>query len=542
MPGGRVTALCRGKGRIYLERDMDIGFQNVSGEGWRADCVLSFAFEKDDPSAWSPALWQKAPWLLISPALRDFTGKKEERALLYGHPAAPLSRVLLCGLGKKDAFDLCVFRDAVAKAAQTCRAKGFAVIGITVEALDHLARQAAAHNREILLRESVAAVRLALYRAEGYRSEAKMREDDAPADPRSLEFLCTGEHIPDSARRAALQGEAEAAGVRLARDLGNGPANHITPAALAEKAQKLAGEHGFACTVFDGDAIRARGMGALLAVARGAAADPRFIILEHCPKGKEEDKPVVIVGKGVTFDSGGISLKPAAKMWEMKSDMGGAAAVLGLFAAIGAMPGADELPRVIGLVPATENMPGGNAARPGDVVTTLSGKTVEIKNTDAEGRLILCDALTYAQREWTPAALLDIATLTGACVLALGDYGTGLFTEDRKLRHALLDAAQAAGDLVWPLPLWNDYDANLKSDVADMSNIGPREGGAINAALFLRRFVEKGTRWAHLDIAGPGWVAKPSALSPVAGATGVGVRLLCRLLCDADAAGAPAGA
>lgn len=517
---------------------MDIGFQNASGEGWRADCVLSFAFEKDDPSAWSPALWQQAPWLSISPALRDFTGKKEEQALLYGHPAAPLSRVLLCGLGKTDAFDLCVFRAAVAKAAQTCRAKGFAVIGLTVEALDHLARQAAAHNRETLLRESVAAARLALYRAEGYRSEAGMREDDAPADPRSLEFLYTGGPVPDSARRAALQGEAEAAGVTLARDLGNGPANHITPAALAEKAQKLAGEHGFACTVFDGDAIRARGMGALLAVARGAAADPRFIILEHCPKGKEQDKPVVIVGKGITFDSGGISLKPAAKMWEMKSDMGGAAAVLGLFAAMGAMPGADELPRVIGLVPATENMPGGNATRPGDVVTTLSGKTVEIKNTDAEGRLVLCDALTYAQREWTPAALLDIATLTGACVLALGDYGTGLFTEDRNLRHALLDAAQAAGDLVWPLPLWNEYDANLKSDVADMSNIGPREGGAINAALFLRRFVEKGTRWAHLDIAGPGWVAAPSALSPVAGATGVGVRLLCRLLRDTDAPGA----
>lgn len=516
---------------------MLIRFQNASGGGWRADCVLSFAFAKEDPSASAPVLWDQAPWLFISPALRDFSGKKEEQALLYGHPKAPLSRVLLCGLGAKDAFDLSVFRTAVAKAVQTCRAKGFAVIGISVEALDHLAYLSTTESRETLVREAAAAALLSLYKAEGCRSGAGEQEDDTPADPRAFDFLFTEAHTPDDAHRAARQGEAEAAGVRLARDLGNGPANLVTPAALAEEAKKLAAAHGLACTVLEGDAIREKGMGALQAVGRGAAADPRFIILEHCPKGKENDRPIVIVGKGITFDSGGISLKPAAKMWEMKSDMGGAAAVLGLFAAMGALPDADELPRLIGLIPAAENMPGGDATRPGDVVTTLSGKTVEIRNTDAEGRLVLCDALTYAQQEWTPAVLLDIATLTGACVIALGDHGTGLFTEDGKLRHALMDAAQATGDLVWPLPLWKEYDTNLKSDVADMSNIGPREGGAINAALFLRRFVAKDTRWAHLDIAGPGWVDKPSAISPVAGATGMGVRLLCRLLRDTDALG-----
>lgn len=179
--------------------------------------------------------------------------------------------------------------------------------------------------------------------------------------------------------------------------------------------------------------------------------------------------------------------------------------------------------------------PGGNATRPGDVITTLSGKTVEIHNTDAEGRLILCDALAYAQQQWNPAVLLDFATLTGACVVALGDYGTGLFTQDKLLRRAVMDAAEHVGDLVWPLPLWDQYDANLKSDVADMTNTGPREGGAINAALFLRRFVEKSVRWAHLDIAGPGYVVKASPLHPVPGGTGVGVRMLCRLLRKKDA-------
>ena len=514
---------------------MDIRFQNSAGDSWRADCVLAFVFEKDHPSAYAPVLWQRAPWLEISPALRDSTGKKDEQIMLYGHPDLPLSRVLLSGLGGREKFTMNVFRAAVAKAVQACQARSFATIGLPVEILDRLVALSVADSREILVREAAAAALLALHKTEGYRSLAGEEEGGGPSGPRAFSFLFTEQHTPDPAHRAARQGEAEASGVILARDLANGPANHVTPEVLAEEAQKLARAHGFSCTVLNGGQIRERGMGTLWAVARGARVDPRFIILEHCPKGKERDKPVIVAGKGITFDSGGISLKPAAKMWEMKSDMGGAAAVLGLFAAVGALPDADELPRTIGLIPAAENMPGGDATRPGDVVTTLSGKTVEIMNTDAEGRLVLCDALTYAQQEWTPAVLLDVATLTGACVVALGDYGSGLFTDDKMLRHAILDAAEDAGDLFWPLPLWDDYDSNLKSDVADMTNMGPREGGAINAALFLRRFIEKDTRWAHLDIAGPGWIAKSSPLLPVAGATGVGVRLLCRLLRDADA-------
>lgn len=508
---------------------MDIRFQHASGKGqslpWTADCVLVFAFAEEAPASFAPSVWETAPWLEISPGLRDFHGKKEERSLLYGHPESPLSRVLLCGLGSREAFSMRSFRDTVARAVHYCRDKGFATIGLPVENLDRLPE--AAGGRERLIRESVVAALLSLHRNDVWRSK---RDEESPADPRWLAFLFTEPETPDEDHRAARQGEAEADGVLFARDLSNGPANCLTPAVLAEQAQTLAKECGFGCTVFDREQIETKGMGALFAVGRGSAQGPRFIVLEHCPKGKEQDKPLIVVGKGITFDTGGISLKPAAKMHEMKGDMGGAAAVLGFFRALSSFADADELPRVVGLIPAAENMPGGDATRPGDVVVTLSGKTVEILNTDAEGRLILCDALTYAQQEYTPAAVIDLATLTGACVVALGDYASGLFTEDKALRGAIMDCAEDAGDLVWPLPLWDDYDASLKSDVADFSNMGPREGAAIIAALFLRRFIEKGTRWAHLDIAGPGYVVKSSPLLPVPGGTGVGVRLLCRLL------------
>ena len=510
---------------------MDIRFQNASGGEWRADCVLVFSFEAASPAAVAPALWKNSPWLEITPALRDFSGKQDEQALLYGHPDLPLSRVLAAGLGKTEKFSLNIFRAAVAKAVAFCRARNFATLGLPVEVLDSIAKTAKV-TREVLVKEAVTASLLSLYRCDAYRSKKAEGEDtdDKGADPRWLALLFTEKETPDPAHRAAREGEAEAKGILLAQDLSNGPANYITPSVLAEEARKLARAHGFTCKVLDAQQIQDAGMGAFWAVARGAKEEPRFIILEHCPKGKEAQDPFIVIGKGITFDTGGISLKPAAKMHEMKGDMGGAAAVLGFFAALGQFPDADDLPRVIGLIASTENMPDGNATRPGDVVTTFCGKTVEILNTDAEGRLVLCDAFGYAQKEWKPTAIVDLATLTGACVIALGDLGTGLFTDDGTLRRAIMDAAEYTGDLVWPLPMWDDYDPNLKSDVADMANIGPREGGSIHAALFLRRFIEKGTRWAHLDIAGPGYVVKPSPLHPVPGGTGVGVRILCQLL------------
>lgn len=511
---------------------MDIRFYNSSGDGWQTDCALAFICEGENPAASHPALAAAAPWLDISPGLRDAAGKKDERTLLYGHPDNAIPRVLICGLGPKEDFSARRLRDAVAHAARLCRDRGYARVGLPAESLERLALLTESSSRDDLIAEAVAAAGLALHKGGLCRSTPDADEADQPV---TIGLLFAEPHTPEPAQRAARRAEAETGGVLLARDLSNTPANLLPPAELAEKARSLAASGGFACTVLDAGELRRLGMGALLAVGNGSENEPRFIILEHCPKGRENDKPVIVAGKGITFDTGGISLKPPAKMHEMKGDMGGAAAVLGLFAAVAAMPDADELPRLIGLIPTAENMPGGRATRPGDVVETLSGKTVEILNTDAEGRLVLCDALTYAQREWTPAALIDIATLTGACVIALGDYGAGLFTDDAVLRDALLEAAAACGDLVWPLPLWDEYDENLASDVADFTNMGPREGAAVNAALFLRRFIDKKTRWAHLDIAGPGYVAKSSPTLPVPGGTGAGVRLLCRLLRDKKA-------
>lgn len=508
-----------------MEMNMEIRFQNAAG-GWSCDCALIFVFEGTAPRDSAPALWESSPWLEITPGLRDFRGKKDEQTILYGHPELPVPRVLVSGLGKKEDFNLNTLRLAVAKATLFCRSRSLETLGLPAETVQAPA-EAAGVSREAALKEAVLSALVGLYRCDEFRSENK--ETETP-DPRWLALMFTDKETPDPARLAARQGEAEAAGMLLARRLVNGPANLVTPVVLGEEAQRLAARHGYTCTVFGESDIKEMGMGAFWAVARGAREKPRLIILEHCPRGKEEDPPLILVGKGITFDSGGISLKPAAKMHEMKGDMAGAAAVLGFFSALGEMPDKDELPRVIGIIAATENMPDGDATRPGDVITTLSGKTVEILNTDAEGRMVVCDALTLAQKEWTPKAVIDIATLTGACVVALGDLGAGVFTEDGELRELILESADMNGELYWHMPMWKEYEPLLKSDVADMANTGPREGGAVNAALFLRRFVEKGTRWAHLDIAGPGYVVKPTALSPVPGGTGTGVRIFCHLL------------
>ena len=510
---------------------MEIRFQPATGREtpWGASCTLVFVFEGETPEEAAPALWQQAPWLGITPGLRDFSGKKDETLLVYGHPDLPLSRVLLAGLGKREKAKLHPFRLTLAACAQQCRARRFESLGLVAENMEHLGK-AFSLSRENIAAEAVLASLLGLYRYASLASPHAREEDaELPPNPAFLAFMLSEKQVPDPFRRAVRIAEAEAAGSLFARDLVNGPANLITPSFLADTAEKLAGKHDFSFAVAGAEEIRRLGMGAFWAVASGAEQEPKLITLEFAPRGKENDQPLVFVGKGITFDTGGISLKPAAKMHEMKGDMAGAAAVLGLFAAIAAMPEPENLPRIIGLVAATENMPGRMATRPGDVITTLSGKTVEILNTDAEGRLVLCDALTYAQQQWKPKALVNIATLTGACVVALGDYAAGLFTDSSALRRLVMDTAEQHGDLFWPLPMFEEYEVNLKSDVADFTNMGPREGGALNAALFLRRFIEKGTEWAHLDIAGPGYVTKTTSLHPVSGGTGVGVRLFCAM-------------
>jgi leucyl aminopeptidase len=345
------------------------------------------------------------------------------------------------------------------------------------------------------VRHAVSGVREAFYRFDALKTQKK-----APAPAlRSVTLAVAGSSVPAPAERALEEAIASADGVDLAKTLGNLPPNICTPTYLAEEARKLAREFKLGYEVLEQRDMEKLGMGALLAVARGSHQPPKLIVLKYLG-GAKKQKPIVFVGKGITFDTGGISLKPSGEMDEMKFDMSGAGSVLG---AMRALAGMRAPLNAIGLVATCENMPGGNATRPGDVVTTLSGQTVEILNTDAEGRLILCDALTYAER-FEPDVVVDIATLTGACVVALGHIATGMFANDDKLAAELDGAADDAWDRVWRMPLWEDYQEGLRSNFADMANIGGRPGGAITAASFLARFTRK-LRWAHLDVAGTAW-------------------------------------
>ena len=340
------------------------------------------------------------------------------------------------------------------------------------------------------------------------------------AEPRKLAHVVLGMAQVSAQHEAATrQAQALVRGVEVAKEWANRPANHATPSALASMARAIAKRSHLQCKVMGPREVERLGMGAFMAVARGSAEPLRFIVLEYC-KGRSSNAPVVLVGKGITFDTGGISMKPAAEMDEMKFDMSGAASVLGVFEALAELQ--PEL-HVVGLIPATENMPDGQAVKPGDVVTSMSGQTIEILNTDAEGRLVLCDALTYAER-YKPRAVIDIATLTGACVIALGAVRSGLFSADDALAAALQEAGEAAGDLCWRMPLDDEYAEGLKSRFADVANVGGRAAGSVTAAKFLQRFARK-FPWAHLDIAGTAWRSGAAK-----GATGRPVGLLLEYL------------
>jgi len=355
-----------------------------------------------------------------------------------------------------------------------------------------------------------------------YRFDELKTQKKAPAPALAAVTLAVPSGpVTDQARAAVREAAATADGVALARRLGNLPPNICTPAFLAEEARKLARQFKLGLEVLERRDMERLGMGALLAVTRGSHQPPKLVVLRHLrgPKGRA---PLVLVGKGITFDTGGISLKPAAEMDEMKFDMSGAGSVLG---ALRALAGMKAPVNVIGVVATCENMPGGNASRPGDVVTTMSGQTVEILNTDAEGRLILCDALTYTER-FKPDAVVDIATLTGACVIALGHVASGLFANDEKLAAQVRAAGEEAWDRAWPMPLWDDYQEQLRSNFADMANIGGRPAGSVTAACYLSRFAKK-LRWAHLDVAGTAWKSGRDK-----GSTGRPVPLLVRLALD----------
>ncbi|MFM1907702.1 MAG: hypothetical protein RLZZ591_1379 [Pseudomonadota bacterium] len=342
------------------------------------------------------------------------------------------------------------------------------------------------------------------------------------AEGRHLESVVLGvpgSDVPVALSTALAQARATLSGIELAKEWANRPANHATPTMLGQAAQALVRFPKVECEVLGPEEVHALGMGSFAAVAKGSQEPLRFVVLRY-KGGAAKDAPVVLVGKGITFDTGGISIKPAAEMDEMKFDMCGAASVLGVFQALGELQPAVS---VIGIIPSCENMPGPQAVKPGDVVTSMSGQTIEVLNTDAEGRLILCDALTYAER-FKPSAVVDIATLTGACVVALGGVRTGMFSSSDELAAQLLDSGEETLDTCWRLPLDEEYGEGLKSNFADMANIAGRAGGAVTAAKFLQKFVGEHA-WAHLDIAGTAW--KSGAAK---GATGRPVALLVEFL------------
>lgn len=502
---------------------MDIRFQQGPASAWRAQAVLTFAFEGEDVRKKSATLIDAAPWFDIAPAFQDFYGKKNEVIVLYGHPSAPVPRVVLVGLGKQESFNADILREAVASGVEQCRKYKIDNIAFDVERLASLN-----DDKERMVQEAVFAAFMPSYSYEEFRTTRK----EAWFTPKTCALL-----FPlscDSALcDAARLGEAAARGVCYTRDLVNSPANVVTPSYMEERAENLAKRYGYSVRVLNRNDIVDAGMGAFAAVAKGSDEEPRLIALEYCPKGQENTKPLVFVGKGVTFDSGGISLKPSANMKDMKDDMAAAGAVLGFFEAAGQLilSGKEDVlqRRIVGVMPCTENMPGGHATRPGDVVRAFNGKSVEIINTDAEGRLILADALAWAQKEYEPSVLVDMATLTGACLVALGNDVAAVFATDDALAQTVSDAGARTGEPYWHMPLWDRYFEPLKSDVADMQNSAGREGGTNVAAQFLKQFVNDDQRWAHLDIAGPAYRSSKNALCRE-GATGFAVRTLFELV------------
>jgi leucyl aminopeptidase len=452
----------------------------------------------------------------------DFRGKRGETAVFYPRGAIPARRVLVVGLGSREAFSLEAVRWAAAAAARKVRDLG-------VQSFSSIVHGSGAGGIavESAAQATVEGAILGLYRYQ----ELKNKPPDRP-DPERFTLVQFDPASVPAVEAGVRVGQIAAGAACLARDLVNRPANYATPSDLADLALEIAGEFDtMRCQVLSESDAHALGMGAFLGVAQGSEEPATFVILEHNP-GREDLDTVVLVGKGITFDTGGISLKPAEKMDRMRGDMGGGAAVLATLSAVGHL----DLPlHVVGLVPATENMPGAWAYKPGDVLVALNGKTIEVINTDAEGRLILADALAYAAR-FEPKAVVDLATLTGACVIALGrGVAAGAFCADEDLLARLQAASQASGERIWHMPLYDDYLDRIESLTADLANTGGRFGGVGTSAMFLKQFAE-GYPWAHLDIAAMSFEERPATPKRPAqlqkGATGFGVRLLVQFLRD----------
>ncbi len=437
------------------------------------------------------------------------------KTTLIHHPKGRIeaARILVVGCGKDKRLAAKSFTEIVSAAADALQSSGASDALSFLTELDVAERDLAWKVQRI-----VEASRTAVYRFDELKTDAK-----PPKYPlRKLTVVVKDREAVKAAKAGISRGLAVANGVDLARTLGNRPGNLCTPSDLADQAHLLKQQFpALRVQVLEETEMSKLGMGSLLSVSRGSRQPAKLIVMQYKGSATSEN-PVVLIGKGVTFDSGGISIKPGAAMDEMKFDMCGAASVFGTVSAVAEL----ALPiNLVGIVPATENLPDGDASKPGDIVTSMSGQTIEILNTDAEGRLILCDALTYADK-FDPDVVVDVATLTGACVVALGHHATGLMSNDQELADELLAAGRTAGDRAWQLPLWEEYDDQLASNFADMANIGGRSAGAITAGCFLGRFT-KDYRWAHLDIAGVAWKTGKAK-----GATGRPVPLLTQFLME----------
>ena len=496
-------------------------------------------FEESDAAVMESALHRYLRDVL---AVGDFKGEDQEVAVLYPLGQAPPGRVILVGLGSRSEFSLETARRASGVAVKRALKLGVSELSITVHGPGGPDAFGGPVGRGALggpgdpdasgapagpgppgfelgdcAQATVEGLLLGAYRYD----EFKAGDTDRPG-LESVAVVTPQRAQAYEIRDGIEAGQISAEGTTMARDLSNAPGNAMTPRKLASAARKMAGETGLKCRVLKRKDIAKERMGALLAVNAGSEEPPRFIVLEHGEASDGTDT-LVFIGKGITFDSGGISIKSSGGMEEMKHDMSGAAAVIGAMRSIAL---SKPSLHVVGLVPATENLPDGRALKPGDIITTRSGKTIEVINTDAEGRLVLADALEYAER-YSPAAVIDLATLTGACVVALGHAATGMMGNDDGLQDRVRAAGEAAGERVWPLPLWKDYHDLIKSHIADVKNTGGRWAGALTAGAFLAKFVER--PWVHLDIAGTAYTDKREPYCPK-GATGVGVRLLLQLV------------
>ncbi len=493
---------------------MEYTVKSGNPEKQRIGCVVIpvYASRKLSPSA---KIIDKASNGYISTLIRrgEIEGDLDNTLLLHNIENTLCDRVLLIGCGKEKNIDVKTFYQINQSMVKRLQASG------ATEIASYLT-EVPVKSKDInwKIQHSIEAIDETLYQFNQLKSEKK--ETRRPL--RKFIFSVNGRGQLMQGEKAVRQGMAISTGIHLAKDLGNLPGNICTPDYLAKQAEVLAKQYKkVKTTILEEKDMEKLGMGSLLSVSKGSREPAKLITIEYMAANKKQ-APIVFVGKGVTFDSGGISLKPGANMDEMKYDMCGAASVIGVISACAEL----LLPiNIVGIIPTVENMPDGLASRPGDIVTSMSGQTIEILNTDAEGRLILCDALTYAEK-FDPDVVIDIATLTGACIVALGAHPAGLLSNHSPLANDLLSAGQSSGDRCWQLPLWDDYQEQLKSNFADMANIGGKGAGTITAACFLSRFTKK-YHWAHLDIAGVAWKSGTDK-----GATGRPVGLLTQYVLD----------